>query len=378
MQQTTKIILLVIIVLVLVVVGIWYGVRNKSGLTPEPAAREVIKIGVISALSGKYASYGEKMRKGIDLAIEDANKKLEKVRLEAIYEDTQADPTASVSAATKLIEIDNVKAILTIFSGVSGAVAPVAQEAKVPLFVLTLASDITDVGNFIFQPHALSSDEGIADANFLMDKGVQKVAILYGSSDSAVSMSESFDEAFKGEIVFSDMYQKGNQDFRTFIAKIKQVKPDWLYLPAYDVELGYILKQAREVSLDVPALSVQGVNSQALLDIAGEAAEGLIYSTAVLDPDKSDLLIADIFRRYQERHGEEINIYAGESYDAVMLFAEVVKDGAQDTEVIRSRLAATKNFKGVSGVITFDEKRHTAKRFDYFIVKNGQFVPYED
>lgn len=344
----------------------------------EPEVKKPIKIGAIVPLTGKSASYGQKMRKGIDLAVEDANEKLEKVKIEVIYEDTQGDPTASVSAATKLVKVDRVQGILSILSGVSGAIAPVVQKEGVPLFVFSLASNVTDIGDFIFQPHALASDEGIADADFLMAQGAQRVAILYGSSDSGISMSRSFETTFDGEVVLSEMYTTGNQDFRTFLVKIKEANPDWLYLPGYDIEVARILKQSREVDFNVPVLSVQGVNSQALLDIAGQLAEGLIYSTAVLDPDESDPAIADIFKRYKERYGEEVNIYGGEAYDAVMLFAEVVKDGVEDTEIIRDRIAATQGFKGVSGTITFDEKRHVAKKFGYFTVKNGQFVPYEE
>jgi branched-chain amino acid transport system substrate-binding protein len=174
------------------------------------------------------------------------------------------------------------------------------------------------------------------------------------------------------------MYTKGSQDFRTQLLKIKKFNPSWLYLPGYDTEVGYIIKQAKELGINANFLSVEGVNSQTLLNITGDLANGLIYSTAILDPDKSDATIQDIFARYQKKYGEEVNFYAGEAYDAIVLFAGVVKDGAKDTQVIRDRMAAVKNFKGISGVITFDEQRHTVKKFGYFIIKNGQFVPYEE
>ena len=126
MSKTTKTIVWLIVIIV-VIAGIWWGVSRK------PAEEKVVKIGIIAPLSGPASTWGEQLRKGIELALDELNLDERKL-LRIIYEDSEADPKKAVSAVQKLISVDKVQAIIgPLSSNEVLSVAPIVEKAKVVL-----------------------------------------------------------------------------------------------------------------------------------------------------------------------------------------------------------------------------------------------------
>jgi len=371
MTKTTKITIGIIIVII-VIGGIWYEISKKP-------SEEVVKIGVILPLTGKYISYGERTAKGIDLAVEEVNKDEEIIQI--IYENSEGDSTKGVTAAHRLIDVERVPVLITQLSGVSSAIAPIAQEKKVVLFGLTLTPGFTEIGDYIFRNRGDAVEEGKVIGEFALNHEYKKVAVLYKNNPTGIGEAEGFKEVFEkggGEIVFFEAYEKGEKDFRTALLKIKEANPELIVASSRDKELPLILKQALELGLNQQFFSTQGIDSESFLETAGSLAEGLIYTRAVVYEDSAEPAVQAALKAYRERYNENMNLYAADAYDVIKILGQVIKNGARTSEEIKNALMLVKDFPGVSGPITFNEVGDCPKEYKLFTVKNGEFVPYEE
>ena len=345
----------------------------------KPKEEGVITIGAILPLSGKHASYGERTQKGIELALEETNK--EKEIIKVIYEDSEGNSVKGATAAHKLVDVERVSVLITQLSGVSSAIAPIAQEKKVVLFGLTLTPNFTEIGDYVFRNRGDAIEEGKTIGKFALDHGYKKAAILYKNNPTGIGEAEGFKEVFEnegGEITFYENYEKGEKDFRTSLLKTKESQAELIVCPSRDQELALILRQARELGLDQQIFSTQGIDSQSLLENAGTLAEGLLYTRAVVYEESADPEVQAALKAYREKYDENMNLYAADAYDVVKILGQIAEDGVTTPEKIKKNLMKIRDFPGVSGLITFNEKGDCPKEYKVFTVKNGKFVPYEE
>ncbi len=372
MNKTAKTILWVVII-VIVIGAIWYGVTRK------PTTEEVIKIGAILPLTGKNASYGERTQRGIELALEEVNKE-EKI-IEVIYEDSRGDLKEAASAAQKLINIDKVQVLFSQLSGVSQAIAPIAQENKIILFGFTSTPGFTKQGDYIFSNRGDATNIGKRLGEFAIEKEYKKAAIVYLNNETHKGIEEGFREIFENNdrsVVISELHEKTETDFRTILTKIKAAQPQVILFSSRDKYVAMMLVQARELGLDQQVLSVQGIDSKSFLEIAQHTAEGIIYAQTIVYEDITNPELQETLKEHQNRYGEPMSLYAANSYDVVKLLAKIVKTGIKTSPAIKIALLETRDFPGISGDITFDETGNVHKENKLFTVKNGQFVPYEE
>jgi len=285
MTKTTKTILW-LIVIVIVIGGIWYAVSR--GPAPEEG---VIKIGVILPLSGKASFYGEATKEGLELAAEEINKKgINKKKIKIIYEDDQSNPKDAVSSALKLIDIEKVPIIITSISPTSMAVAPIAQENGVILFAtVAQAKDLIKTGDYIFRINPAYTLQGKKLANFAFDKKNYKTAgtIHAADNDAMVDAKNAFIKTFiekGGEIIVDESYLSSDADMRTQLIKIKYSNPDVIILFGLVKDSGQVLKQKGELGIDIPFLACSGVEDSRVLEVAGNAANDVIFATANIIP----------------------------------------------------------------------------------------------
>lgn len=113
-----------------------------------------IKIGIVGPFTGNQVTYGIGVKEGIDLAFSELkNKTVNGWKVELVYEDTGGEVKNAVSAARKLIDIDEVAALSSAGpSQEAVALAPVAEKARTPLYtVISQASELTDAGDYVFR-----------------------------------------------------------------------------------------------------------------------------------------------------------------------------------------------------------------------------------
>jgi branched-chain amino acid transport system substrate-binding protein len=368
MSKTTKIIL-GLIVAVIVIGGIWYSVNKNSG------EEKTIKIGIVSHLSGELASYGVPMKNAAELAIEEINGKggINGKKVELIIEDDNSDSNQAVLAMNKLVNIDKVNYVLSAQgSGSTSVIIPVAQNNKrVLMIVLGTAPGLTDAGDYIFRSAPSDLYQGVKMVDFIDNVLTsKKVAGLYINNTYGVGIKNIIEQDKNVENVASEIFEAGSTDFRTNLLKIKENKPDTLVLVAYREEFPTILKQIKELNLNVNIVTSETFNDEVILKNSGASAEGII--TFIANPKD----YVDFNKKYKEKFNEDPSAYSMYAYDGTEALLKAIGSVGDNPESVRNELSKV-SFNGASGKVGFDEKRErTGVEYDTYIVKNGQFVPY--
>jgi branched-chain amino acid transport system substrate-binding protein len=205
-------------VLAIVVVGIIsVGFINSDNIDDESP----FKIGLVLPLSGGASFLGESAQKAAQLAIKDAGET--KYNYELLFEDDGFSPVKTVSAVNKLINVDNVSALVTFGSGTSNAVAQINEDAQVTRF--GLASDPVSVeGDYNFIHWTPAYKEGELLAQELVNRGYKKVSIVDTNHSGTLAVTNSVRESLAStdvEVVSYDLTNVGDTDFRTMAQKIK-------------------------------------------------------------------------------------------------------------------------------------------------------------
>jgi branched-chain amino acid transport system substrate-binding protein len=338
------------------------------------------KIGVISIISGQGAAYGEAITNGIKLARDEVNAKGE-VLIDLKIEDSSGKQEQALAAVQKLINSEKVVAIIgPTLSNEMFAAGPEANASGVPIMgTSTTAKGIPQIGKFVFRNSMPESQAIPASVGHAVKKyNIKKVALLYGNDDaftkSGFDTMKEVAEKLKLNIVTIQEFQKGQADYKAQLTKIASLKPDAVFCSALYNEGGVILAQARKMGLKVPFVGGNGFNSPKVIEIAKEAAEGLIVATPWFG-EKNDPKVKAFMAKYEKAYGKKPDQFAAQAYDAFYIMTNALKAaGTADRAKLRDALAATKDFQGVLGKFSFDAERDVVMAPNVLIVKGGKFA----
>ncbi|MFE8700701.1 ABC transporter substrate-binding protein [Cytobacillus sp. FJAT-54145] len=358
---------------------------NQAAGDDEQKSTGVIKadIGVISYISGPGAAYGEAITNGLKLALEEINNKGE-VELNLVIEDSAGKQDQALTAAQKLMNSENVTAIIgPTLSTEMNVVGPEADLNGVPIMgTSTTAEGIPQIGDYVFRnslPEALAIPAAIDKAIEKFD--AKKVAILYGNDD--VFTKSGFDTMKKVaeekglEILTIETFQKGQSDYNAQLTKIKGLNPDLILASALYNEGAVIMDQARKMGIDVPFVGGNGFNSPEVIKIAGDAADGLIVATPWYG-EKDDQKVQDFVSKFEEKYGKKPDQFAAQAYDALYIMAEALKNaGEADRDALRDALAGISGFNGILGNFSFDEEGDVVMDPTVLVIKDGAFKVLE-
>lgn len=344
----------------------------------------VVKIGAVYALTGDIGTYGQESTEAIKMAVAELNKrKAKKYHYELFIEDNRSASIESANAVKKLIAVDKVVAILgSVASNNTLAQAPVAQAKKIPLVTTGSTSEkVTKQGEFIFRTCFVDNFQGTAAAKFAFQglKARRVAVVIDNNSDYSRGIAKSFNEAFRslgGEIVKDSFaYQRGQKDFRSLVRRVQRKRPDLVYIPGYYSEVGPFLKQAEELQLKVPFLGSDGWASPDLLTLAGEKAAAGHFMTSHFSPDFDDPLVKNFVRTYGKKYKKVPGAFAALAYDGMKILAQAIEAADKPgPQLIRDQLAKIKDFKGVTGSITINEKRDADKSVVILKTTKDQFT----
>jgi len=349
---------------------------------PGGQRQGVILVGSFLSLTGTTATFGQSSKNGIDLAIEQANAQGGALgnRIQVIYEDDQSKPEEAANAVQKLINRDRVVAVLgEVASSRSLAGAPYCQNAHVPMITPSSTNpQVTQKGDYIFRACFTDDFQGEAGARFATQNlGLKRLAILMDAkndySKGLATFFRAYAEKSGSKIVAEAAYSEGDRDFRAQLTEIRRAEPDALYIPGYYTEVGLAARQARELGLNVPLLGGDGWDSEKLLEIGGKAVEGACI-TNHYSVDSPDHRVREFVAAYRKRFGEIPDALAAQAYDAAgMLIAAIKRAGTVHGPSLRSAIAATKNYQGVTGSITLDANRNARKPAVILRLVNGHW-----
>lgn len=333
------------------------------------AAKREVKIGAVFPMTGPVATYGQESVNGIKLALKKINQE-GKVSINLTVEDNKSEPQESANAVTKLINSDQVDAIIgSVASSNTLAGAPIAQTNKVPLLTPASTNEkVTMTGDYISRTCFTDAFQGVVMAKFAYEnlKKRKMAIIIDNSSDYSKGLSKVFKKKFKelgGKLVSDEdfAYIQKDTDFRSLLRKIKRTKPDAIFLPGYYTEVGLILKQARQMGLNMPFLGGDGWDSPTLQKLAGAAVSGN-YISSHFAPDDKDPRVQAFVKEYEAAYGQKPGVMAALGYDGILVMANAISNAKSTKRSdIQAAILATKGFVGVTGAITIDGNRNASK-----------------
>ena len=353
-----------------------------AGVAAAPKQDDVILIGEVGSLTGPEAAFGISTKQGIELALAEANAaggvKGKKVEVR-VYDD-QSKPEEAASAAARLITQDHITLLLgEVASSNSLAMAPKAQEAKVPMISPSSTNPaVTEVGDYIFRVCFIDPFQGYVMAKYArQDLKMSKAAILKDvKSAYSMGLADVFEKKFSelgGKVVGIESYSKGETDFRAQLTALKKLKVEGLYVPGYYNDVGLVARQAKELGLKVTLMGGDGWDSEKLFELGGAALDGSVVSNHYSAEDPSPQ-VQNFITKYKEKYGAVPDSLAALGYDAAMVGIEAMKRSTDLTgPSIREALAQIRDFPGVAGTISINEKRDAVKPAVVLQIKNNKF-----
>jgi branched-chain amino acid transport system substrate-binding protein len=340
-----------------------------------------IPVGVFGALTGDQAAFGTSTVQGVTIAAEEINAAGgllgRKIRL--VVEDDQGRPDEAASVVTKMITSDEVLALIgENSSNQSLAAAPIAQANGVPMISPSSTNPaVTEKGDHIFRVCFTDPYQGKALATFVRDTlKLDSAAMLVDRrNDYSVGLAAVFRREFEskgGKIVAEQSYSGGDSEFRPQLTTIRGASPKVLFIPGFYTDVGQIAIQARDLGLDVPLVGGDGWDSPTVIQIGGKSVEGSYFSDHYFVGDTRPV-VQNFVQKYEKRHGRKPEATAALGYDALHILANAVRAaGSLDRKAIRDRIAATKDYEGVSGTITMGPDRNPIKPVAMIRIENGQ------
>ncbi len=362
---------------------------QKGGPVGNNSGGDTIKVGVYVDLTGQTSSFGQSTKNGIQLAVEEINAAggVNGKKIELLIEDDQGRTEQAKTVVEKLIKQDKVVAVLgEVASSNSLAAAPVAQEAKIPMITPSSTNPkVTQVGDYIFRVCFLDDFQGSSIAKFAANTLKGKTAAILGdvNSDYSKGLTEFFEKEFTkqgGKVIAKEAYTQTDPDFKGQLTKIRGLNPDVIYIPGYYGQVGVIAKQARELGMNMPLLGGDGWDSPELWNLGGESLKNS-FITNHYSVDDPNPFIQSFVKAYKAKFSNVApDSLAALAYDSAKVLADAIKRaGGTDSAKLRDAINATKDFAGVTGVISINAERNAVKPAVVLEVKpeTEQLLPKE-
>jgi len=342
--------------------------------TNVDAQDKVIKIGGLFPMSGPGAYFGAQDKQGIDLAIEQINKTgVNGYKFEVQYEDSACSPLPATQAAKRLL--DQYKPHIVIgeeCSDATLAVMPVMEQAKVPLLNAGSSSiRVTEPGNpwtFRIMPNEVMQGVDIA-TNAYKRLNARTAVLLYENTNAGIGNAKVFGDTFTklgGKILADIGFGRDVNDFTAIATRIAGLgKVD--VIPTYTLEgQGLRITQALAQASVTKGGGGQSIQLGTIWlpfgfeQKAGKAALGYVRIVQFDPTDQRDV-VKNFVQSFKAKYNQDPTHINAHAFDQILVIADAVRRGATDAQSIRDRMAATKDFSGVTGSVEFDKTNQNIK-----------------
>lgn len=380
-KKITKFVAVVLTLLMIATLAV--GCSKPADPGTKPA--ETVKIGFLGDLTGNVSMYGKPTLIGMKMAAEEINAAggVNGKKIEIVEADNRGDKQEGASVTQKFITRDKVAAIVgDPTTGITKVAAPIAQKSEVVLLSAgAVGLGVVEIGDYIFR-NTLPDFVAIPALTeyFVNEMKYKKVAVVTSdNNDFSVGLTQVFKDAIKGkdiEIVADEKIKDGDKDFSGQVTNIKAKKPEIIFFSGYYTEGALFMKEARKQGLNVPMFGGDGLYSPTLIELGGQAVEGSMVYVG-FSPEQPTPETAKFIESFKSKNNGALpGLFEAQGYDAVVILAEAMKRANSiDPKVFKAEVAKTKEFKGVSGTITFKENREPVKSPVYLLeIKDGKFT----
>lgn len=357
---------------------------------------QVYRIALAAPLTGDIAAMGQGMKRGAELAVEEANASGRfSRRVELVSFDDHADPKEAVNIANQIVSDSRVTAIVGhLNSGCSIPASQVYARAGIPmvspaatnpkLTLQQLEPSWKWVKN-IFRINTTDDVQGQAAANYVLNTlKLRTVCIIHDKTPYGQGLAEEFQKEFEakgGRCLSFDGVAIGDKDFKALLTRIKSSSPQALYFGGIYNEGGLIAKQSRELGLKSVLVSGDAMQSSELFKIAGKSIDGSYVTNVGMPPERIPSA-KSFLERYKAKHpGVDPQPYDHYAYEATMIALNALekaglKNGTQVDKAAMVEYLSTLQYDGILGRTEFDAKGDTKNKvITVYLVKDGKFTP---
>ncbi len=364
---------------------------GAAGLGAQAVAqtKEPFTFGVALPTTGSAAPFGLDQIQALEWAIADINAAggANGRKLNAVILDSQARPQVGVDVVTRLVSVEKTPIVITAFSAVVAAVAPIVNRSNVLTFVIGANSPrIATMGDYVYTTYPLADVDLTLLAKYAREELKKtRAAVLHLNDESGVYGARVFREAFEklgGQVAAYESYEPNSTDYTGAILKIRAANPDIVHLQGNAGDSPQAIAQLRQLGVKVPITSYTAAYNPQMVKQIGAAAEGLIVAS--LAPGVADSpAVAAYVERWKKEKGREPNnvpvtqyVHDG-AYIIKALVEHLDKTNTPLTgENLRKALLEVKSFKlPLTGDVTINENHTVLKPVYLLEVKGGAFVP---
>ena len=360
------------------------------GCAPKKEGAKVVRIALAVPLTGDLTAMGQGMKRGAEMAIEEAkvSGKFANLELELAPFDDRADPKEAVNVANQIVSDKKVVGVVGhLNSGCSIPASRVyAQHNLVmispastnPKLTLQQLESSWQWKKNVFRVCTTDDVQGSYGADFAWGKlKLRKFAVIHDKTPYGQGLAEEFAKQLKkigGAVLSFDGVSIGEKDFKALLTRIKMNRPEGIYFGGVYSECGLIIRQAKELGLNAPLISGDGCFSPELIKIGGPATENTYLTMVGASPEKlpeAKKFVEKFKSKYPRVDTQPYDHY---TYEATNIILEAVACVGTDKEKIIETVKGMK-YQGILGETAFDEKGDTLNKvISVYQVKEGKFV----
>jgi branched-chain amino acid transport system substrate-binding protein len=364
---------------------------SATSTTAAATDKEPYKIGALFAVTGFNSPLGVPQKQTVEMLVDDINAKggINGHPLQVVIYDTESDETKAVTLAKRLIEQDQVSAIIGPSStGESLALVDTVQKAGIPMVSCATSIKIVQpIKPYVYK--VAPSDIQVAQTltEYMKGKGLTKVALLASSGGFGTTGKAALDEAAKAAgitIVASESFGDKDTDMSVQLTKIKGTDAQAIIVWGTNPGPAIISKNAQTLGIKIPIYNSHGIANQTFIDLAGTAGEGMIFPAGNMlvakdlpDSNAQKAVLMAYGDEYQKKYGKAADTLGGHAYDALSMVAKAMETAGADKGKIRDALE-TMQFVGISGIFQMTPQDHNGlgkTAIGMVEIKNGQWTP---
>lgn len=370
-KASVKTFLIFAIIALLAITLIWLLVMNNRTTGGAISGNEPIKVGIILPLSGDLASLGQGVKNGAMLSYEDLTKS-QKEKIELLFEDDQFNPKNTVTAFNKLVDIDKANVVICLASTSCNAIAPLAEENKIPLIAIASDPKIQKGKEFVVRLEIAPAQEAKNLLSYVKEKDYKKIASVVALQDGVKAgySQLSKDPIYSSNEVFSEFVNPDEKDFRTVLAKILEKNPDVIFVGLLPGQAGEFGVQAKELGYEGEFIGLNFLEGEETLSAAKGSLEGMVYTNA---KDPQNWFSEEYKKEYEKSPGPG----SAHIYDSVKLISNSIESGKTSNIEIAQYLSSIRNYSGALGTFSSTESHEFTIPVELKTIRNNEFVNYE-
>lgn len=343
------------------------------------SAQEPIRLGLAMPLSGQNGEYIKRyVLAGHELAVKEQNEKggILGRPIKLFVEDSRNDGASAVSALNKLINVDKIIAVFSIFTPVVLPMLPIAEEKKVMVFAPSVEHPDLTKSRWAVRMTPTAAVNGVVIADQAHKMGL-KTAVILGEDNEAIRLSaKAFAAEFEklgGKMVGDETFKNQDTDMRGQLTKLRAARPDALYLLAPSGRpIALALKQIREAGFKPKQIfSTHLIEDREVIALGGDMAEGVIYTAVATTPEFA--------QKFKAAYGYDSDVNAGKHYDSTRVLLQAIQKVGSDADMTKVRDAIYNwgEYEGTIGTFRFVGSGEARISPILKIVKNGKYVRYQ-